>query len=80
MYELLWYLFVAILEGSMVLKTSRAEYRAYKQYTIISAHGVYVRFQYFLIYFNYVIQDALYTFKAVGQVLQTLFPGYWKEK
>ena len=58
MYELLWYLFVAILEGSMALKTSRAEYRSYKQYTIISAHGVYVLFQYFLINFNYVIQDA----------------------
>jgi len=58
MYELLRYLFVAILEGSMALKASRAEYRSYKQYTIISAYGVYVLFQYFLINFNYVIQDA----------------------
>jgi len=58
MNELLWYLFVAILEDSVALKTSRAKYRSYKQYTMISAHGVYVLFQYFLIYFNYVIQDT----------------------
>jgi len=80
MYELLWYLFVTILEGSVALKTSRAEYRSCKQYTIISADGVYVLFQYFLIYFNYLIQNAFSTFKAVGEVLQTLFPSYWKEK
>jgi len=37
MYELLWYLFVAILEGSMALKTSRAEYRSYKHYYFIKS-------------------------------------------
>jgi len=50
MYELLWYLFIAILEGSVALKTSRAEYKSYNQYTMISAYRVYVLFQYFLIY------------------------------
>jgi len=58
MYELLWYLFVAILEGSMALKTSRAEYVSYKLDIMISAHRVYLLFQYFLIYFIYVIQDT----------------------
>ena len=47
---------------------------------MISAHGVYVMFQYFLIYFNYVSQDTFQTFKAAGPVWPTLFPGNWKEK
>jgi len=55
MYELRWYLLIATLEGSVALKTSRTEYIPYKLDIMISAHRVYLLFQYFLIYFIYVL-------------------------
>jgi len=58
MYEMLWYLLRVILESSVALKTSRAEYVPYKLDKMISAHRAYLLFQYFLIYFIYVIQDT----------------------
>ena len=51
MYEL-WYLFVAIVDGTRTLKTSIAKYVSYKPDEIISAPWVYVMFQYFVIHFN----------------------------
>jgi len=59
MYEVLWYWFVAILEGSMSLKRCVAEYVYYEPDKIISAPGVYIIFQFFQIYFNSVIQDGI---------------------
>jgi len=63
MYELLWYLLIPILEGSVALKTSRAEYIPYKQDIMISAHMVYLLLQYFLIYF---ICDSRYFLNFQG--------------
>ena len=57
-YELLWYLLIAILEDSVALKSSRVQYVTYKLVIMISAHRVYLLVQYFLICFIYVIQDT----------------------
>jgi len=47
MYELLWYLFVAIMGGMVALKKSIVKYICYKVDEMISTYGVYVMFQYF---------------------------------
>ena len=52
MYELLWYLFVAIFESSVTLKMRIVKYISYKPNLIISSHEVYIIFQCFLIDFN----------------------------
>jgi len=49
MYELLWYLFIAIMEGIVALKKSIVKYICYKVNEMISIYGVYVMFQYFAI-------------------------------
>ena len=58
LYKLIWYLFAAILDCTMTLTTSIGKYVSYKLDEMISAPGVHVMFQYFLIYFNLVIQDT----------------------
>ena len=52
MYEDFWYWFVAIVEGVVTVKMRIVKYVFYKLDEKISANGVYIRFQYFLIYFN----------------------------
>jgi len=59
MYKLLWYLFVAIMEGIVTFKKSIVKYIYYKVDEIISTYRVYVMFQYFVIYFNKIIQDMI---------------------
>jgi len=59
MYELLWYLFVAIMEGIVTFKKSIVKYIYYQVDEIISTYRVYVMFQYFVIYFNKIIQDMI---------------------
>jgi len=66
MYEQLWYLFVAIMRGIVTLKKSIVQYIFYKVEENISTNRVYVKFQYFAIYFNKVIQDTIKHFKAVS--------------
>jgi len=59
MYELLWYLFVAIMEGIVTFKKSVVKYICDKVDKMISTYRVYVMFQYFAIYFNKIIQDMI---------------------
>jgi len=59
MYELIWYLFVAIMEGIVALKKTIVEYIWYKVHEMISTYRVYVMLQYFAIYFNKIIQDTI---------------------
>jgi len=49
MYELLWYLFVAIMGGIVALKKGIGKYICYKVDEMISNYGVYIMFQYFAI-------------------------------
>jgi len=65
MYEQLWYLFAAIMGGIVTLKKSIVKYICYKVEEMISTDKVYVKFQYFAIYVNKVIQDMIKNFKAV---------------
>jgi len=59
MYELLWYLFVAIMGGIVTLRKSIVKYICYRVDEIISTDRVYIMFQYFAIYFNKIIQDTV---------------------
>ena len=59
MYEVFWYWFVAIMEGVVTVKTRIAKYISYTPNNTVSAKGVNLRFQYFLIYFNYIFQDTI---------------------
>jgi len=59
MYELLWYLFVAIMGGIVTLRKSIVKYICYKVDEIISTNRVYIMFQYFAIYFNKIIRDRI---------------------
>ena len=52
MYEVFWYWFVAIMEGSVTVKTRIVKYISDKPDERVSANGVYIMFQYFVIYFN----------------------------
>jgi len=45
MYELLWYLFVAIMEYIVALKKSIVKYICYKVDEMISTYWIYVTFQ-----------------------------------
>jgi len=54
-----YYWFVAVLEDVVTVKTRMVKYILYKLDKIISANGVYLRFQYFLIYFDEVIHDMI---------------------
>ena len=78
MKEVLQYWLVATMEGSMTVKIHIAKSRYYKLIEIESADGTKVRFQYFPIYFNQVLQDAVESFETVVLVLQTLFHSYWR--
>jgi len=49
MYELFWYLFVAIMGGIVTLKKSIVKYIYYKVDEMISTYEAYVMFQYFAI-------------------------------
>ena len=49
MYELLRYLFVAIMGGIWALKKSIVKFGYYKVDVMMSNYGVYVMFQYFAI-------------------------------
>ena len=62
----------------MTGKTRIVKYLSENPDRLIVGHRVYVIFQYFVIYFNLVIQDTIKRFKAVGDSLQNLFPSYWK--
>jgi len=59
MYEQPWYLLVAIMGGIVTLKKSIVKYICNRVEEMISTDRVYVKFQYFAIYFNKVIQDML---------------------
>jgi len=48
-----------MLEDALTVKTRIAKYILHKLDTMISAIGVYIRFQYFLIFFNSVILDMI---------------------
>jgi len=50
----------------MTVKMRIVKYISYELDEMISADVTYIRFQYFVIYFNEVIQDTIKTFKAVG--------------
>ena len=52
MYEVFWYWFVAIMEGAVTVKTRIVKYISYTPDERVSANGVNIRFQYFVIYFN----------------------------
>ena len=52
MYEKLWYLFVAIGEGIVTLKPRIVKYASYKPNRMISAYGVHVILQYFVMHFD----------------------------
>ena len=59
MYELFEFLLVGSLGGIGTLKMSRAGYVLYKLDERISNYVVNVMFQYFVIYFNRVIQHNI---------------------
>ena len=75
MYELLWYLFIAIMGGIVTLKKSIVKYIYYKVNEMISTYRVYVRFQYFAIDFNNINQDTIQIPKTIGNVLLVLSSG-----
>jgi len=50
--KVFYYWLVAMLEDAVMVKTRIAKYRPYELGKVISANVVYLRFQYFLIYFN----------------------------
>jgi len=52
MRNVLYYWFVAMLEDVVIVKTRIAKYIVYKLDEMISANGLYLRLQYFLIYFD----------------------------
>ena len=54
-----WYLIIAILEVVVTVKTRIVIYISYKLDEMISAGESYIRFQYFVIYLNWVIQDTI---------------------
>jgi len=47
------------MEGIVTFKKSIVKYIYYKVDEIISTYRVYVMFQYFVIYFNKIIQDMI---------------------
>jgi len=59
MYELLWYLFVAIMEGIVTFKKSVVKYVCDKVDKMISTYRVYVMFQYLAVYPKKIIQDMI---------------------
>ena len=52
MWKVFYYWYVAMLEDVVTVKTRMVQYIVYKLYMMISANGVHLRFQEFLIYFN----------------------------
>ena len=66
MCEVFWYLIIAMLEVVITVKTEIAKYIFDKLAEMISADKAYIRFQYFVIYLKWVIQDTIYTFKGVS--------------
>ena len=52
MLRVFYYWYVAMLEDVVTVKTRIVKYIVYKLDQMISANGVYLRFQYFLIYFD----------------------------
>ena len=52
MWKVFYYWYVGMLEDVVTVKTRIAKYIGYKLDKKISANGVNLRFQYFLIYFN----------------------------
>ena len=67
-----------MLEVVVTMKMRIVKYIADKLAGIISTDETYIRFQYFVIYLNRVIQDTMWTFGEVGKTLQLLFHPYWK--
>jgi len=60
-------IYLQLLWGGIVtLKKSIVKYICYKVEEMISNDRVYVKFQYFAIYVNKVIQDTIKNFKAVS--------------
>ena len=59
MCEVFWYLIIAMLEVVVTVKIEIAKYIADKLAEMISADQGYIRFQYFVIYLNQVIQDTI---------------------
>ena len=52
MFEVFWYWFIAMLKGGVTVKMRIVRYVSYKLDEMISADKAYIRFQYFVIYFN----------------------------
>jgi len=52
MFEVFWYWFIAMLKGGVTVKMRIVTYVSYKLDEMISADKAYIRFQYFVIYFN----------------------------
>ena len=59
MCEVFWYLIIAMLEVVVPVKMEIAKYISDKMAEMISADEAYIRFQYFVIYLNWVIQDTI---------------------
>ena len=59
MYEVFWYLIIAMLEVVVTVKMGIVKYISDKLAEMISADEAYIIFQYFVIYLNQVIQDTI---------------------
>ena len=59
MYKVFWYWFLAIMEGVVTVRTRRVKDISDKPKERVSANGVHIKFQYFVIYFNSVFQDSI---------------------
>ena len=59
MCEVFWYLIIAMLKVVIPVEMEIAKYISDKLAEMISADETYIRFQYFVIYLNWVIQDTI---------------------
>ena len=59
MYEMFWYWFVVVMEGVVAVETSTVKYISDKSDNRVSANRVYIKFPYFMTYFNQVFQDTI---------------------
>jgi len=66
MLKRFWHRFILRLERSVTVNMIIVKYVSYNLDVMISPDGAYIRFQYFLIYFNQVIHNTIKTFNAVS--------------
>ena len=78
MCEVFWHLIIARLEVVVTVKMGIVKYISNKLAGMISTDEAYIRFQYFVIYLNLLIQDTMWTFRGVGKALQLLLHTYGK--